>query len=147
MIYITVGEKSFLLGNEAADAVLKYAALLAQHHTADTVTLNAISLDGDEIRVTMLLYTGAPLMSETTHSSQPEPENSVAVSYMAAHTDQLTWLSVAMPDDASSIAAWYADAAGDALSEAWELASAPGCPDRAFSATRLRGGAEAICMH
>ena len=91
----------------------------------------------------MLLYTGAPLMSETTHSSQPEPENSVAVS----HTGQLTWLSVAMPDDASSIAAWYADAAGDALSEAWELASAPGCPDRAFSATRLRGGAEAICMH
>lgn len=118
MRHITFGEKSFLLGNEAADAVLKYAALLAQHHTADTVTLNAISSDGDEVMVTMLLDTGAPLMLETTHNSQPEPENSVAVSYMAAQTGQLTGFSVAVPDDASSIAAWHRDAAGDELSEA-----------------------------
>ena len=114
---MTFGKKSFLLGNEAADAVLKYAALLAQNHTADTVTLNAISSDGDEVRVTMLLDMGAPIMSETTHNSQPEPENSVAVSYMAAQTSQLAGSSVAVPDDASSIAVWQRDAAGDELSE------------------------------
>ena len=118
MRHITFGEASFLLGNEAADAVLKYAALLAQKHTADTVTLNAISSDGNEVKVTILLDTGAPLMSETTHNNQPEPENSVVVSYMAAQTSHLSGFSMAVPDDASSIAAWHRDAAGDDLSEA-----------------------------
>jgi len=113
---MTFGRKSFLLGNEAADAVLKYAALLAQNHTADTVTLNAISSDGDEVQVTILLDTGGPILSQTTRSSQPEPDNSVAVSYMEAQTRQLTGFSVAVPDDASPIAAWHRDAADDELS-------------------------------
>ncbi|GAB3140400.1 hypothetical protein [Marisediminicola antarctica] len=117
MRHITFGRKSFLLGNEAADAVIKYAALLAQNHTADTVTLNAISSDGDEVQVTILLDTGGPIMSETTDSSQPEPENSIAVSYIEARTTQLTGFSVAVPDDGSSIADWHRDAADDELSE------------------------------
>lgn len=115
---MTFGEKSFLLGNEAADAVLKYAALLAQNHTADTVTLNAISSDGDEVQVTMLLDTGAPVMAETTHNSQPEPENATALSYMAAQTSVISGFSVAVPNDASSIAAWQRDAIGDEMLEA-----------------------------
>ena len=114
---VTFGENSFLFGNEAADAVLKYAALLAQKHTADTVTLTAISPDGDEVRVTMLLDTGAPIMAETTFSTQPEPENSEAVSYMTARSNQLTGFSKAVPDDASAIAAWHRDTAGDELPE------------------------------
>lgn len=106
MKHMTYADKSFLLGDEAADRVMKYAALLAQNNTADTVTLHAISADGNETEVTLLLDAGAPVMAETTHSSQPEPDNSEMISYMKAQTEQFVHSTGAMPDDASSISSF-----------------------------------------
>jgi hypothetical protein len=82
MKHITYAEKSLLLGDDAADALIAYAAVLATHGRGDSVTLRALSSDGDEVDATFLLTTGAPLMAETSTTRLPEPENADAVARM-----------------------------------------------------------------
>jgi hypothetical protein len=79
MKHVTYAEKSLLVGDEAADALTEYSALLAQHGHADTVTLKAYGADGEDVEATFVLDQGTILMAETTHSSIPEPDNSEAV--------------------------------------------------------------------
>ncbi len=82
MRHVTYANKSFLLGDEAADLLIRYAAALASAKLGDTVPLNAIGSDGDEEVVQMLLDTGAPLMVESASSALPEPDNAEAVEYI-----------------------------------------------------------------
>ncbi len=82
MKHITFGDKSLLVGDQAADLMIEYASLLSSNGDSDTVTLHAVGPDGNEADATFLLDTGTPLMIETTNSSMPEPDNSDAVSYM-----------------------------------------------------------------
>jgi hypothetical protein len=82
MKHITFADKNFLVGDSTADAVLEYAAMLGQGRTADTVDLNAIDADGDEVRATMFLSAGVPLVSESTTSTLPEPDNTAALMYL-----------------------------------------------------------------
>jgi hypothetical protein len=79
MKHVTYAEKSLLIGDEAADTLTKYAAVLANLGRADTVTLKAFGADGDDVEATFVLDQGTILMAETTHSSIPEPDNGEAV--------------------------------------------------------------------
>jgi hypothetical protein len=99
MKHITFADKSLLIGDEAADLMLEYAAKLAGSSNADTVKLNAISSDGDEVVATFLLDAGAPLMAETTTSTLPEPDNTDAVAYMIGQMALTSTRPFAVPVD------------------------------------------------
>jgi hypothetical protein len=79
---VTFADHSLLLGDEAALVLLEYAAALASNDRADTVALNAISSDGDDIVATFLLNSGSPLMAESATTNLDEPENAASVAYM-----------------------------------------------------------------
>jgi len=74
--------QNFRVGDNTADAVLEYAAMLGQGRTADTIDLNAIDADGDEVQATMFLSAGVRRVSEWTSSTLPEPDNTAALIYI-----------------------------------------------------------------
>lgn len=82
MKHISGAEKSLLVGDDAAATLLEYAAFVANRRIADTVTLSAYSDTGEDVAATFLLTEGSFLISESTHSSLPEPDNAEAVSRM-----------------------------------------------------------------
>src|ERR1700712_3832141 len=82
MQHITFGDKSLLVGDEVADTLLEYAALLTDEESGDTIKVSAISSDGDEVTASFLVGPGVSMMAESTHSSLPEPDNTDAVEYM-----------------------------------------------------------------
>jgi hypothetical protein len=82
MKHITFGDKSLLVGDDAADALLNYAAHLAGGAKGDTVDIHAISSDGDEVVATFLLGPGVTMMAETANTKLPEPDNTAALEYM-----------------------------------------------------------------
>lgn len=90
MKHITYSDKSLLLGDTTADLLLEYAAALGTDNTADTVTVNAMSSDGDDVEATFLLGEGAPLMAETSTTKVPEPDNGEADTYMREKINALT---------------------------------------------------------
>ena len=89
MKHITYAEKSLLVGDDAADALLVYAATLASHGRGDSVTLRALGPDGDEVDATFLLTAGSPLMAETATTTLPEPDNAGPVAAMLAEVARL----------------------------------------------------------
>jgi hypothetical protein len=82
MKHITFGDKSLLVGDAVADALLEYAAALTNESHGDTVEVAAIGSDGDEVTATFLLGPGVTMMAETAHSNLPEPDNTAAIEYM-----------------------------------------------------------------
>jgi ethanolamine utilization protein EutP (predicted NTPase) len=82
MKHLTFADKSLITGDDAADLIVEYAAVLAQHQDADTVDINAYSSDGQQVSAKLLLDVGAPVMAETTNTDLPEPDNAEAVTYM-----------------------------------------------------------------
>jgi hypothetical protein len=97
MKHIMYAEKTLMIGDEAADLTVEYAALLANHGKADTVTLHALDADGDMIDATMLLNSGSNIVAATSHNTIPEPDNSEAVAYMRAQMVALSSPRFAMP--------------------------------------------------
>jgi hypothetical protein len=79
---VTYAAKSLLMGDEAADLLVEYSALLADQRRADAVDALAYSGEGDAVTVKLLLGEGTPLMTESMSSSLPEPDNGAAVEYM-----------------------------------------------------------------
>lgn len=77
-----MADKSLLIGDEAADLLLEYAALLAQIGGGDAVRVHAIGADGDPVTVGFLLNGGTVLLIETSTSTLPEPDNSEAIAYL-----------------------------------------------------------------
>ncbi|MGC5172255.1 hypothetical protein ACLQ2Q_16580 [Microbacterium sp. DT81.1] len=90
MKHITYAQKSLLVGDAAADALVEYAVALAKNASADTVTLKAFGVDGADVEATFVLDAGTIVMAETTKSSIPEPDDSEAVEYMREQTRLLT---------------------------------------------------------
>ena len=90
MMHITYADRSVLVGDEAADTMMQYAALLARNNSADVVKLSAIGTDGDKVVASFLLDVGVNVMTETTRSTAPEPNNSEALTYMR---ERMTLLS------------------------------------------------------
>jgi hypothetical protein len=82
MKHVTMAEKSLLIGDEAADALTEYAALVAKIGGGDQVKLQAVGADGDEVTVTFVLNSGTVMLAETSRSTLPEPKNDDAVRYM-----------------------------------------------------------------
>jgi hypothetical protein len=100
MKHITFGDKSLLIGDEIADALLHYAAFLATEARGDTVEIHAISSDGDEVTASFLLGPGVTMMAETTHTQLPEPDNSEAMEYIKqAQTRSIVTPAVALEGD------------------------------------------------
>jgi hypothetical protein len=82
MMNLTFVGKSLLVGDEAAEIVIEYAATLARFGGADTVRLMAYGAGGDEVQALLLLSQGAPIMAETSNTDKPEPDNRDIVLYM-----------------------------------------------------------------
>jgi hypothetical protein len=82
MKHVTMADKSLLMGDEAADTLVKYAAMVAQIGGGDAVTLRALGMDGEDVSVSFLLNSGTVMLSESTFSNLPEPDNSEPVAYM-----------------------------------------------------------------
>jgi hypothetical protein len=87
---ISYSDKSLLLGDEAADILLNYAATLADLGRADAVTLHALGSDGNDVDATFLLDSGARLMSETATTVAQEPDNTNMIAYMRERIAVLT---------------------------------------------------------
>jgi hypothetical protein len=100
MKHLTMAEKSLLLGDEAADLLLEYAALLGQTDSADTVVLNAYGDDGDPVEVTFLLNGGTSVLAESSESTILEPDNDAGVRYMRERMTLIQSPPPAQPMDA-----------------------------------------------
>jgi hypothetical protein len=90
MKHLTFADKSLLLDDETADALVEYAALLVQHDSADTVDVHAFGADGDEVDAKLLLSSGAPIMVETSQTSLPDPDNREALAYIRSASARLS---------------------------------------------------------
>jgi len=90
MRHVTFADKSLLLGDDATATLLEYAAELGKRGQADTVTVNAISSDGDDVEAEFLLNSGSPLMAESSTTQVEEPDNSEAIAYMSRRIQLLT---------------------------------------------------------
>ncbi|WP_150307697.1 hypothetical protein [Planctomonas psychrotolerans] len=99
MKHVTYADKSLLVGDEAANVLLAYAAVLARNNNADTVDIRAISSEGNSTTATFLLDAGAPLMAETINSPLPEPDNTDAVAYMREQMTRLSERPTGVPFD------------------------------------------------
>jgi hypothetical protein len=106
MKHVTLADKSLLLGDDAADLLVEYAKLLGQDSSADSVELHAISSDGDEVMATFLLNGGLTIVSETTTSTIPEPDNAKAEEYMHTQIVQLKELRTVSPEDIAGASVW-----------------------------------------
>lgn len=89
MKHITYGQKSLIVGDDAASALLAYAAAVARHRTGDHVTLMGFAADGNEIEATLVLDSGTLIISESVRTSASEPDNSAAVADLRARTSRL----------------------------------------------------------
>jgi hypothetical protein len=106
MKHITVADKSLIVGDDAADLLISYATLLAESGHADNIELRAISGDGDEVLVTFLLNAGITIVAETIHTSQPEPDNNPAVTYLQSAIAKLTAKQSPSAEDISGASTW-----------------------------------------
>jgi hypothetical protein len=101
MKHVMFAEKSLLMGDEVADCLLEYARLLAEHSTADTVTIRAISPDGNTIDAAFLLNAASVMMAESTNSTVEAPSNDEAVRYMQERIERLLHPPTAQPETAN----------------------------------------------
>src|SRR5918993_3325843 len=99
MKHVTFGDKSLLMGDDAADTLLEYARLLSDTGAADSVTLRAISPDGNTVEASFLLNANTVLMIETTNSEVEPPENEGEVAEMRGRIQAITRPSTAQPDE------------------------------------------------
>lgn len=89
MMHLTFADKSLLIDDATARALLLYTQLLAQGQDADSVTVKAVGADGQDVEAILLLDTGTPLMAETTHSTLNEPDNFDVLAYLNERIRQL----------------------------------------------------------
>lgn len=90
MKHLTVESKNLLIGDEVADVLTEYAALVASRGLGDRVDLRAIGTDGDEVVVTIVLSSGTAILTETSRNQLAEPDNSEAVAYMRSQIRHVT---------------------------------------------------------
>lgn len=82
MKLVTYANTPLLIGDEAADLLLRFAASLANLGRADVVVVKALGTQGESVDVTFLLDAGSVMLSKQADSELAEPENSTAVAYM-----------------------------------------------------------------
>jgi hypothetical protein len=89
MKHVMFAEKSLLMGDEVADCLLEYARLLGENSSTDTVTIRAISPDGNTIDAAFLLNGASVMLIESTNSTVDPPPNDEAVQYMQDRIEQI----------------------------------------------------------
>ncbi|PPG37690.1 hypothetical protein C5C36_12895 [Rathayibacter sp. AY1G1] len=99
MKHILFADKTILVGDEAADALVEYAVALASKGAADTVEYTGIGADGGTVDATFLVNAAAALIVETTPSDLPEPDNAAEVARLRARIDALTGEHPVQPGD------------------------------------------------
>lgn len=109
MKHILFADKTILVGDDAADALVAYGVALAAHRTADRVDYTGIGADGATVEVSFLLNSGAALVVETTPSEIPEPDNHDEVARVRARTEALTGAHPVQPGDQSITSDFDAD--------------------------------------
>lgn len=82
MHHLTLAEKSLLIGDEVADLLLSYAAVVASASTGDHITVRALGADGETVAAQILLNSGTTLVAESSESTLPEPDNTDLVLYL-----------------------------------------------------------------
>jgi hypothetical protein len=88
--HVWFGQKAVFLGDDAADALVSYAAHVAQIRTGDSVDMRGINTEGNEIITTFLLNTGTTLTAETTNLDLPVPDNSAAIEYIRGRIEMFS---------------------------------------------------------
>ncbi|HEY8589546.1 MAG TPA: hypothetical protein VIL55_08340 [Naasia sp.] len=106
MKHITYADKSILTGEDIADLLVDYAALLTNKGMGDSVTIKGFSDRGEDVEANMLLSEGAPILAETVHSSLPEPDNAEAVEYVRRRVMLLSNPPTVVPEDDKMPAAY-----------------------------------------
>jgi hypothetical protein len=99
MKHLTYADQSVLIGDEAADVLIRFSAWLAEKGHADAVSLNVLGNEGDEIVASFVLGTGTNLMAASTNSTIPEPDNREGIAYMNEKIELLTSSPTAEPSD------------------------------------------------
>ncbi|NLP85243.1 hypothetical protein HF576_15450 [Microbacterium sp. CFH 90308] len=89
MKHVMYAEKSLLMGDDVADALLEYARLLAETSHADTVTVRAIGMDGNTVDAAFLLNSTSTMMVESTNSTVVPPDNEEAVRYLQGRIERM----------------------------------------------------------
>lgn len=82
MKHVKYADKSVLMGDDAADTLLEYARVLGDSDHTNTISLNAISPDGNTVEAAFLLNSSTVMMVETTNSEVEPPDNTEAVTEM-----------------------------------------------------------------
>jgi hypothetical protein len=90
MKHVTFADKSLLMGDDAADVLLEYARLIADTSGADSVTVRAISPDGNTVDAGFLLNANSILMIESTNSEIEAPDNSEIVQEIRGRIEAIT---------------------------------------------------------
>ncbi len=99
MKHVTFADKSLLMGDDAADALLEYARLIAETRGADSVTLKSISSDGNTVDASFLLNANTVLLIESTNSQVEPPDNHAATMEMQDRIDAIARPASAQPEE------------------------------------------------
>ena len=89
---LAYGEVHFLVDDEAADAIVEYAVLMAKTGSADSVTLFVLGPDGNHEQTKFAIGPATMISAETTRSELEQPDNSEALAYMREKMAQLDWM-------------------------------------------------------
>lgn len=95
MHHLTLAQKSLLIGDELADLLVAYSAVIAGAGQGAHVTVRAIGLDGEEVAAQLLLNSGTVLVAESSTSQLPEPDNTELVLHLR---DRLQYFGL-LPSD------------------------------------------------
>jgi hypothetical protein len=88
--HVLYGQKSMFLGDEATNALLDYAAHVAQLRTGGRVDLRAYTDQGNLVVVTFLLNAATGLVAESTDLTMTAPDNSGAIAYMRQQIEKFS---------------------------------------------------------
>lgn len=100
--HVSYTDKSMLMDDESADCLIRFAAVLGNAARAETVTLEAISGDGNVAAVTFLLNNATVLAVESATGGGSPPRNDEAVSWMRDQMDAIEHPPVALPASPST---------------------------------------------
>jgi hypothetical protein len=107
MKHVMYAEKSLLMDDESADALMEYAAAIAENNGGDTVKLRAVGEDGNAVDVSILLNSATVLIVETASADLAPPKNEETVEAMRRKTGQLRQPPPAQPFTPSSVPDYY----------------------------------------
>lgn len=82
MDHLTLADRSLLIGDETAELLLTYAAVMAQRGGGDHVHVKACDKVGEETVAHIVLSGGSTLVAESMRSPLPEPDNSELIRYI-----------------------------------------------------------------